>query len=475
MTNPLTPGICVIGGGAAGLSVAAAASAFGVPVVLIEQGKMGGEHLNAGCVPSKSLLAAARRMSLLKTSDKFGITAGDIKIDFAKVRAHVQDVIAAIAPNDSAQRFSGLGVQVINGTARFTDRDTVTVGDTTIKAKRYVIATGSLPAIPLIHGLNTVPVLTNENIFDLATLPEHLVVIGGGAAGIELAQAFRRFGCAVTVIEALRVLGNDDPECVDVLLAQLARENIAIHQNASVRNVSKDGSKIRLTLETPDGEKIVEGSHVLVAAGRRPNIDSLNLAAANIRFDAAGIAVDKHLRTSNKHIYAIGDVTGGAGFTHVASYHASLVIKNALFHLPAKADPGIIPHVTYTEPELASVGITEADAIKKKKGHVRVLRWSYHDNDRAQTERDTRGHIKVITDNHGKILGATIVGKNAGELITTWALAVTQRLNIHAMAELIVPYPTLAEIGKRAAMTFFMPGLKTSLVQRIIAFLRRRF
>ncbi len=469
----LTPDICIIGAGAAGLSVAAAASAFGVPVVLIEQGKMGGECLNHGCVPSKSLLAAARRFAQLKALAKFGIHIDGAKIDYAKVRAHMQGVIAAIAPNDSAQRLRGLGVQVIAGTARFTDADTVVVGGTTIKAARYVIATGSSPANPLIAGLDSVPVLTNENIFDLNACPEHLLVIGGGPIGVELAQAYRRFGASVTIVETHRVLGGDDPECVDVVLAELERDGIAIHANTGVRQVSREGAKIRLTLETSAGEKTVEGSHLLVAAGRRPNIDSLDLTAAGIKFNANGVTVNKQLKTTNKKVYAIGDAAGGPRFTHVASYHANLVIRNALFRLPTKVDLSAIPHVTFSDPELAHVGLTEADAIKNKT-RVRILRWAYHDNDRAQAERDTRGHIKVITDKGGKVLGATIVGENAGELIATWTLAVSQRLNIKAIAELVVPYPTLAEVGKRAAITYFTPGLRSPLLQRIVAFLRRR-
>jgi pyruvate/2-oxoglutarate dehydrogenase complex dihydrolipoamide dehydrogenase (E3) component len=472
-STTLTPEICIIGGGAAGLSVAAAAAALGVPAVLVEQSKMGGQSLNTGCVPSKALLAAARHFADLKKLPAFGIGASDAGFDWAKVRAHIQGVVAAIAPNDSAQRFRGLGVQVIKGTAHFTDRDTVVAGDTTIKAARFVIATGSLAAIPLIHGLDTVPVLTNETIFDLAECPQHLLVIGGGAVGVELAQAFRRFGAQVTIIEAMKVLGNSDPEGVDVLLAALERDGISIHADAAIRNVSREGPKIRITFETTDGEKNVEGTHVLVTAGRRPNLDSLNLAAAEVKFDAANIGVDKRLRTSNKKVFAIGDVTGGPHFTHAASYHASIFVRNTLLRIPAKVDLTIVPRVTFTDPALAQVGLSEDEASKKGRA-IRVLRWSFHDNDRAQAERNTHGHIKVITDKRGRILGATIIGENASELITTWTLAVAQSLNVRAIAELVVPYPTLAEVGKRAAVAYFTPGLKIPLVQRILAFLRLR-
>jgi pyruvate/2-oxoglutarate dehydrogenase complex dihydrolipoamide dehydrogenase (E3) component len=468
----LTPTLCIIGAGTGGLSVAAAAAVFGVPVVLIDQGNMGGEHLSGGYVRSKALLAAARRFADLKSLPDFGISVDGAKLDFAKVRAHLQGAVAAVALNDTAQRYGGLGVQVIKGTARFTDADTVTVGDTTFKAAHYVIATGSSPANPLIPGLDSIPALTSETIFDLTQCPEHLLVIGGGTTGVELAQAYRRFGAAVTLIEARDVLGSDDPECVDVVLAALARDGITIHANTAIRQVSKAGAKISVTLETADGVKTVEGSHLLIAAGRRPNIDGLNLAAAGITFNANGVIVNPQLRTSNKKVYAIGEAAGGPHFTHAAGYHAGIVIKNALFRLPAKVDLRVVPRVTFSDPEFASVGLSDAEATRIK-ADVRILRASYHDNDRAKAERATHGHIKVLTDTGGTVLGATIVGENASELITSWTLAVSQRLNIKAMAELVVPSPTFSEVGKRAAITYFTPGLRSSLLQRILAFLRR--
>jgi pyruvate/2-oxoglutarate dehydrogenase complex dihydrolipoamide dehydrogenase (E3) component len=470
----LTPDICVIGAGAGGLSVAAAAAAFGVPVVLIEQSKMGGECLNYGCVPSKALLAAARRFADLKTLPAFGISVADAAVDFAKVRAHIRDVIAAIAPNDSAERFTGLGVQVIAGTAQFIDRRTIAVGDDiTIKARRVVIATGSSPATPLMQGLDTVEFLTNETIFDLAECPQHLIVIGGGPVGLELAQAFRRFGAAVTVIEARTPLGNDDPECVDVVLAALGRDGIAIHPGVNVKNVSKTADGIEVAFESPAGPKTVSGSHLLVAAGRQPNIGALNLEAAGIRVDANGIIVDRRLRTRNKKVYAIGDVAGVPRLTHAANYHAGLVVRNALFRLRPKVNYSEVPQVTFTDPEIAHIGLTEADARKKRFRKMRVLRWSYHDNDRAQAERETHGHIKVVTDKRGRILGTTIVGPQAGELISLWTLAIAQNLNIRSMASLVAPYPTLSEISKRAAISYFGPSLMSPLLRRIIVWLRR--
>ena len=466
----LTPDICVIGAGSGGLSVAAAAAAFGVPVVLVEQGKMGGDCLNYGCVPSKALLAAARRAQALRTSAPFGVASQRPGVDFAKVHAHVHGVIAAIAPNDSKERFTGLGVRVIEGTARFKDRHTVAVGDAIeIKARRFVVATGSMPAAPPIPGLDQVAYLTNETVFDLAVCPEHLVVIGAGPIGLELAQAFRRLGANVTVLEAAVPLAKDDPECAAIVLDQLAREGIAIRAGAEVVRV-EPGLRPRVVVATSGGEETFEASHLLVATGRRPNIEGLDLAAARIKSGPRGIVVNKRLRSSNKKVYAVGDVAGGLQFTHVANYHAGLVIRNALFRLRARVDDHLIPWVTYTDPELAQVGATEAQAGRAR---IRVLRWPYHENDRAQAERETRGHIKVITTANGRILGATIVGAHAGELIATWTLAIAQGLNIRALAGMVVPYPTFAEIGKRAAITYFAASLTSPLVRRIIAWLRR--
>jgi pyruvate/2-oxoglutarate dehydrogenase complex dihydrolipoamide dehydrogenase (E3) component len=468
-TQTLTPDICVIGAGSGGLSVAAAAAAFGVPVVLIEKGKMGGDCLNYGCVPSKALLAAAKHAQAMRAGAPFGVAAQRPAVDFVKVHGHVHGVIAAIAPNDAKERLTGLGVRVIEGEARFKDKETVAVGDAMeIKARRFVVATGSAPALPPIPGLDQVAYLTNETVFDLTGCPEHLVIIGAGPVGLEMAQAFRRLGASVTVIEAATPLGNDDPECAAILLDQLAREGVVIRAGTSVLRVD-GGSKPRVVVAAADKEETIEASHLLVATGRRANLDGLDLAAARIKTGPRGILVNKRMRSSNRRVYAVGDVAGGLQFTHAANYHAGLVIRNVLFRLRARADETIVPRVTYTDPELAHVGLTETQAGRR----IRVLRWPYHENDRAQAERETRGHIKVVTTERGRVLGATIVGAHAGELIVPWTLAVTQRLNIRAFAEMVVPYPTLAEIGKRAAITYFAGSLTNPFVRRIITALRR--
>ncbi len=468
----LTPDICVIGAGAGGLAVATAAAAFGVPVVLVEQSKMGGESLNYGCVPSKALLAAARRFAGVGELPAFGMTASG-HVDFAKVRGHMRGVIAAIAPTDSAERFTGLGVRVISGTAQFIDRKTVSVGDDIeIKARRFVIATGSSPATPLMQGLETVDYLTNETIFDLTELPESLLVIGAGTIGLELAQAFRRFGSAVSVIEANVPLGDDEPECVDAVIASLVKDGVAIHTGTDVKRVARTQAGIAVTFEAAGAAQTIIGSHLLVAAGRHPNVDALDLKAARVKIDANGIRVNRRLKSSNRKVYAIGDVTGGPRLTHVANYQGGLVVRNALFRLPVKVDYSAIPRVTFTDPEIAQVGLTEA-AARKKFRNLRILRWSYHDNDRAQTERQTHGQIKVVADARGRILGATIVGAQAGELISIWALAIGQGLNLKNMADLVVPYPTLGDISKRVALSYFAPGAMSPMLRRIIGWLRK--
>jgi pyruvate/2-oxoglutarate dehydrogenase complex dihydrolipoamide dehydrogenase (E3) component len=470
----LAPDICVIGAGAAGLSVAVAAASFGVPVVLVEQSRMGGECLNYGCIPSKALLAAARRVADTNRARPFGIVSAGATIDFARVRDHVSGVIASLAPQDSAERLEGLGVTVIAGTAQFVDRGTIAVGDDiTIRARRVVIATGSSPATPLMAGLANVEFLTTENIFDLAEQPRHLIVIGAGAAGLELAQAFRRLGSQVSIIEALTPLGNDDAECVDTVVNALLRDGVALHAGATVKEVARRDAEIEVSIETAAGGATIAGSHLLIATGRRPNIDALNLKAAAIKADANGIIVNRRMRTSNKKVYAIGDVAAGVPrLTHAANYQASVVVRNALFRMRPKVDYGIVPRVTYTDPEIAHVGLTEAQARKKFR-KIRVLRSSLHDNDRAQTERQADGHIKIVTTHRGRIAGVTIVGPSAGELILTWTLAIAQEINIRQMAELVVPYPTLGEMGKRAAIGFYTPMLTNPRVRRFITWLRR--
>ncbi len=450
--------IAVIGGGSGGLSVAAAAAHFGRRVVLFEKGKMGGDCLNYGCVPSKALIAASRQAHTMRACGKYGIAPVEPQVNFERVHAYVQSVIAAIEPNDSAARFAKLGVKVVLDEARFRDAKTLVTRDGVYTAKRIVIATGSRASIPPIPGLGDVAYLTNETIFDNKILPRHLIIIGGGPIGMELAQAHRRLGSEVTVIEAVDPLAKDDPELTALVLDSLRADGIKILARAAIKSVSQ--AKAGLVVET-ESHGIISGSHLLVAAGRVANVEGLDLEAAGVAHDRRGVSVDQGLRSSQKHIYAIGDVAGGLQFTHVAGYHAGLVIRNALFKLPVKNRSDIIPWVTFTDPELAHVGLTEAAAIKQFGAATKVIRWPFHDNDRAQAEGKPNGVVKAVIGRGGKILGVGIVGAQAGELIQPWVLAMGNGLKIKSLASMVVPYPTLGEINRRVAVSYFS-GLATN-------------
>jgi pyruvate/2-oxoglutarate dehydrogenase complex dihydrolipoamide dehydrogenase (E3) component len=473
MAQQLTPDLCVIGGGSGGLSVAAGAAQLGAEVVLIERNKMGGDCLNYGCVPSKALIAAGKRAQAMRNASVFGITSVEPRIDHRAVLNHVREVIAAIAPNDSVERFTGLGVRVILASAAFKDRSTVVAGDFEIKARRFVVAAGSSPAVPPIPGLDKVPFFTNETIFEATGPLPRLIIVGGGPIGLELAQAHRRLGSDVTVIEAVTPLAKDDEEVRDVVLRRLADEGVRILDKARLERVDPHANDIRVTFSKEGRSYSLDGSHLLIAVGRRPNLEGLNLEAAGIRHDRNGVTVNSGLKTSNRRVYAIGDIAGGPQFTHVANYHASIVVRNALFKLPSRADHSTIPWVTFTDPELAHVGLTEAGARTKYGDRINVLRWPYSENDRAQTERETEGFLKVITNRSGKILGASMVGAHAGELIQMWSLAIQKGINVKYMASFISPYPTMAEINKRVAILYFIPKLTSPLVKSVIGWIRK--
>jgi pyruvate/2-oxoglutarate dehydrogenase complex dihydrolipoamide dehydrogenase (E3) component len=472
MAKPLTPDICVIGAGSGGLSVAAAAAAFGVPVVLIEKGSMGGDCLNYGCVPSKAMLAAAKHAHALRHGAQFGIGDVEPEIDFDKVNQHIRAVVAAIAPNDSVERFTALGVHVIKAQARFKDARTVMAGGVEICARRFVIATGSSPAVPPIPGLDGIDYMTNETVFEQRRRPRHLVIIGAGPVGLEMAQAHRRLGSAVTVIEAASALGKEDPELAAIVLRKLRAEGVMIHEGTAVKSVERRGKTgIRVRIESRIGSSVVDGTHLLVATGRTANVAGLDLEKAGVAFDGKGIKVTDKLRTRNRRVYAVGDVAGSLQFTHVAGYHAALVVKALLFRLPAREDRRIVPWVTFTDPELAHVGLTETEAAEKYRA-IRVLRWPYAENDRARTELRTEGHVKLIVGRRGKILGVSIVGANAGEMINFWALAIAKGITVKDVVAYIPPYPTMSEIGRRAAITYFMNATRKPLVRRVVRWLR---
>lgn len=466
--------ICIIGGGSGGLSVAAGAAQLGASVVLFERAEMGGDCLNTGCVPSKAMLEAAKIAKIANNGmPSMGISAGQAQIDFGAVKAHVRDVIAGIAPHDSEERFRGLGVNVIKSEASFTSKDSVTAiqdGEPiSVRAKYFVVATGSHPVAPPINGLEGVSYYTNETIFDLNEKPQHLIIIGGGPIGIEMAQAHRRLGCDVTVLEAFAIMGRDDPDLVGRLMTKMTDEGIQLIEQARITSITQNGARIMIDIS--DGESI-EGTHLLVAAGRRPNIDTLNLEAASISYDARGIQTDNRLRSSNKRVYAIGDVAGRHQFTHVAGYHAGIVIRNILFKLPAKLRDDAIPWVTYTDPELAQTGLTWTEAVSRYGADaVRRTDWELRDNDRARAARRTEGLIRVISDKKGKILGASILAPNAGELIHSWTLALQAGLKMSAMAGTIAPYPSWSEASKRAAGAFFTERLFSARTKKLVQFL----
>jgi pyruvate/2-oxoglutarate dehydrogenase complex dihydrolipoamide dehydrogenase (E3) component len=472
LSDQLDVDICVIGAGSGGLSVAAGASQMGATVALVEKSEMGGDCLNTGCVPSKALLAAAHAAQCVREAEAFGVNATLASVDHAVVHRHVHEVIAAIAPNDSQERFERLGVRVIRAAGRFTDARTLQAGDTTIRAKYFVVATGSSAFVPPIEGLDGIDYFTNENIFDNSEAIEHLIVIGGGPIGMELAQAHHRLGAKVTVMELARLLPKDDPDLTKIIIDKVRAEGIAFHVGGRGLKLNKTAAGITASCTTEDGPQKVTGSHLLIATGRKANVDGLNLDAADVAFSSKGIKVDARLRSSNRRIFAIGDVAGPYQFTHMAAYQAGIVIRNILFRLPAKVDYSAVPWVTYTDPELAHVGMSAADAAAKGMD-VRVLTWPFSENDRAQAERRTEGFIKVVTTLKGKILGASIVGPHAGELIQPWVLAISQKLKIGAMAGMIAPYPTLAEANKRIAGSFYTEKLFGAGVKRLVRFLLR--
>lgn len=471
MNQTLNVDICVIGGGAGGLSVAAGAVQMGASVALVEHGKMGGDCLNYGCVPSKSLLAAAKVAETFRRADQFGIASTEPYVDMASIMAHVQKVIATIAVHDSVERFTGLGVKVIQAEAKFFDKNTIIAGNTTIKARRFVIATGSSPAIPPIAGLQVTPFYTNETIFELTETPEHLIVIGGGPIGCELAQAFLLLGVKVTLLEAAKILPRDEQNLVAILRKKLHADGLQLYEDVQVIQVDRFNNQVEITIEQNGVQKKIFGTHLLVATGRKANVEKLDLVKANVKYTAKGIQVDARLRTTNRRIFAIGDVVGEYQFTHIASYHAGIVIRNCLFRLPAKVDYRAVPWVTYTHPELAHVGLTTEAALKRDP-KAKIIECPFTDNDRAQAEHETIGKIKVITTAKGKILGVSILGACAGELLTPWIVAIQENKSIGNMTSFIAPYPTFSEISKRVAGAYYKPVLFSKRTKQIVRLLK---
>lgn len=466
----MTSDVCVIGAGAGGLTVASVASQMGAKVILVEGNKMGGDCLNTGCVPSKSLLAAAKAAKTCVESKKFGIHTNKLEVHFEEVMNYIKKVINTVSEHDSVERFEKLGVKVIQSSGSFLDEKTLVAGDFHIHSKRFVIATGSSPSIPKIPGLEKIDYLTNETIFSLKEKPEHLIVIGGGPIGCELSQAFALLGIRVSILEAFTILPKDEKDLVSIMRDQLISDGITIYEHCKILQINKQNNLIEVQININDTDKTITGTHLLIATGRTANISHLNLDAAKITYTEKGISVDKRLRTSNKRVFAIGDVIGHYQFTHIAGYHVGIVIKNILFRLPAKINYQAVPWVTYTTPELAHVGLSEDDASKKY-SEIKKLNFCFKDNDRAITENKTNGSISVITQRNGKILGVSILGEEAGELLLPWIIAIQKNRKINEFVNAIIPYPTLSEINRQAASKFYEPILFSQWIKKIVRLL----
>ena len=462
--------VCIIGAGSGGLSIAAGASQMGASVVLLEGHKMGGDCLNYGCVPSKALIAAGKQAYAMAHTGDLGVKAVTPDVNFAAAKDHVRKVIETIEPVDSQERFEGFGVNVIREFGKFISPTEVQAGDTIIEARRFIVATGSGPLVPPIPGLDSVDVYTNENIFDLRKRPKHLIIVGGGPIGMEMAQAHLRLGSKVTVIEGAKAMGKDDPEMAAIVLDKLRAEGVEIIEEAQATKVS--GAKGKVTVHTPKGD--FTGTHLLMAVGRKVNVETLDLDKANVKWGRGGVEVGADLRSvSNKKVYAVGDAAGGLQFTHVAGYHAGVIIRSMLFGLPSKQRKDHIPWVTYTDPELAQIGLTEAEARDAHGDKLDVVRFEYAENDRAITEGKITGLIKVMIVK-GRPVGASIVGAQAGELIGVWALAIANKMKMSAIAGMVAPYPTLGEINKRAAGAYFSPKLfDNPWVKRVVGIVQR--
>ena len=452
MAETLTPDICVIGGGPAGIAAALAAAGEGVSVVLVEKAALGGSDLAVGSIPSKALMAAAEVNELLRRGPAMGVTGAPLQVNFAKLREHLATVGAAIAANVSAERLTALGIRVVEAAARFTDRDTVEAGDTVIRARRFILAVGAEPAPPEIPGLDGIDFMTVAGLFDLARKPTHLIVLGAGREGLELAQAFNRLGIDTTVLDRGPALPEVDPELTAIVVDRLRAEGIRVRVGMDIVSVGRRRGGVRFTVSDPDGDAAaIDGSHLLIAGGRKPNVDGLALDAAGIHVNDTGIIVDRALRTGNRRVYAIGDAVAGRADAARGQHQARQVVRSILFRLPVADRSDEAPFVTFTDPAVAVVGLGEAEARRRHDKAVRVLRFPFAESERAQIERMPAGMVKVVVGPRDRVLGAAIVGHDAGEMIALWSLAVAQRLPISVLDALPAPYLTRAEISRRVA------------------------
>jgi len=465
--------LVIIGGGTGGLIVTSVAAQLGLRVTLIEhREKLGGDCLHTGCVPSKTLIHAAKVASLMRRGSEFGLDSMKHGIDLGKVSDHVQAVIEQIQPHDDPERFRDYGAEVIFGHAVFTDANTVEVNGQFIQGRRFIIASGSSPYVPPIAGLSGLPFHTNESIFSLRELPARLVVLGGGAIGVELAQAFARLGSTVTILERLpHILPQEDPEISDMLAEKLKEEGVRILVSTTAEEISRVDQQYQIQCRDNEEKLVLQSEALLVAVGRRPNVTGMGLESAGVEFDTKGIKVDRRQRTSQKHIFACGDVCGPYPFTHMAEYQAGIVISNAIFRLPKKTDYRVVPWVTYSDPELARVGITEQQAIEQGV-KVDVLRFPFEKIDRALTEVEPHGEMKLIC-RRGKILGATILGSHAGELIHEIVLAMQAGIKIGKISAAIHAYPTLAQVNRRTVNTYYGEKLFSERTRKLVGWINR--
>jgi len=465
--------IGVIGGGAAGLTVTAGAAQAGAKTILIEKEKnLGGDCLHYGCVPSKTLIKTAHVYHLMKNSKDYGLPGvNPPPVDFRQVAKRIQSVIDTIQEHDSEERFCNLGARVEFGDPTFVDEHSIQLNGKTISAKNWVLSTGSSPAAPPIEGLDQAPYLTNKEIFSLEQLPKSLIILGGGPIGIEMAQAFCRLGSKVSVVQrSNQILTKEDRDMADMVMEVLHSEGVTFYLNSSILRVDDLGHESEVTIKN-GSNKITKlrGEKILVALGRAANVEGLGLEGLGIEFGSKGIQVDNRLRTKQKHIYAAGDVTGQYQFTHAAGYEGGVVFTNAIFHLPRKVDYTFLPWCTYTDPELASIGMNERLA---EAAGVKYSVWTeeFKGNDRSLAEGERVGKIKMILDGKEKPIGVQILGPQAGELLSEWVAVLNGKMKLSTLASAVHPYPTLGEINKRVVGNFFSPKIFSERVRKGLKF-----
>jgi pyruvate/2-oxoglutarate dehydrogenase complex dihydrolipoamide dehydrogenase (E3) component len=465
--------IGVIGGGAGGLTVTAGAAQLGAKTLLVEkENELGGDCLHFGCVPSKTLIKSAHVYHLIKNSRKFGLPSMDLPpVDFREISKRIRSVIATIQHHDSKERFCKLGARVEFGQPIFTDEHSIRLNGNTYSAKTWVIATGSSPVAPPIKGLDQTPHITNKEIFYLDRLPESMIVLGGGPIGSEMSQAFCRLGTRVSVVDmAPQILVNEDPNMADLVRDVLSSEGVEFYLNSAIEEVNDLGREKEVKIKTKEGNVLsLKAETVLLSLGRGPNTNGLGLEDIGVDYDHRGIRVDNRLRTNHKHIYAAGDINGGFQFTHAAGYEGGIVLSNAIFHLPRKVDYTFMPWCTYTDPPLGSIGMNEKSA---KAAGINYTVWTeeFKDNDRSLAEGESIGRIKMILNEKEKPIGVQILGPHAGDLLAEWVAVLNGKVKLSTLAAAVHPYPTIGEINKKVAGTFFSPKIFSKKVQKGLKF-----